>query len=116
MRVSCVNRLAPYSARVTLRGEKAAEKQAKKIGITFEEVACKWVGGNIRWAEAHAAKVLRSLEQHVFPLIGSIHVTDLKTADMLIPRRVAERKDNPESATAHHGNHALNGAGEPDRQ
>ncbi|WP_370974308.1 tyrosine-type recombinase/integrase [Enterobacter wuhouensis] len=74
------------------------EKQAKKSGNTFEEIARKWVAGNIRWTEAHAVKALRSLELHVFPLIGKIPVADLKTADLLIPLRVAERKGNLETA------------------
>jgi hypothetical protein len=69
--------------------KKQQEKQAKKSGNTFEEIARKWVAGNIRWTEAHAAKALRSLELHVFPLIGRIPVADLKTADLLIPLRVA---------------------------
>ncbi len=78
--------------------KKQQEKQAKKSGNTFEEVARQWLAGNIRWTEHHAAKILRSLELHVFPLIGKIPVADLKTADLLIPLRVAERKGNLETA------------------
>ena len=78
--------------------KKQQEKQAKKSGNTFEEVAHKWLAGNIRWTEHHAAKILRSLELHVFPLIGKIPVADLKTADLLIPLRVAEKKGNLETA------------------
>lgn len=72
--------------------KKQQEKFARKSGNTFEDIARKWVSGNIRWNEAHAAKVLRSLELHVFPLIGKFPVSELKTADLLIPLRVAERK------------------------
>ncbi|EPH7125600.1 tyrosine-type recombinase/integrase [Escherichia coli] len=78
--------------------KKQQEKQAKKSGNSFEEVARKWLEGNIRWTEHHAAKILRSLELHVFPLIGKIPVADLKTADLLIPLRVAEKKGNLETA------------------
>lgn len=78
--------------------KKQQEKQAKKSGNTFEEIARKWLAGNIRWNEAHAAKVLRSLELHVFPLIGKFPVADLRTADLLIPLRMAERKGNLETA------------------
>lgn len=42
--------------------KKQQEKQAKKSGNTFEEVARKWLAGNIRWTEHHTAKILRSLE------------------------------------------------------
>ncbi len=48
--------------------------------------------------EAHAAKVLHSLELHVFPFIGNALVTDLKTADLLIPLWVAEKKGCLETA------------------
>ena len=61
------------------------KQQEKKSGNTFEEVARKWLAGNIRWTEHHTVKILRSLELHVFPLIGKIPVADLKTADLLIP-------------------------------
>ncbi|EIJ2662287.1 integrase [Escherichia coli] len=78
--------------------KKQQEKFARKSGNTFEDIARKWVAGNIRWNEAHAAKVLRSLELHVFPLFGKFPVSDLKTADLLIPLRVAERKGTLETA------------------
>lgn len=78
--------------------KKRQEKQAKRSGNTFEEVARKWLAKNIRWSENHAAKIQRSLELHVFPLIGKFPVADLKTADLLIPLRVAEKKGNLETA------------------
>ncbi|MCI4214214.1 tyrosine-type recombinase/integrase, partial [Dickeya dianthicola] len=78
--------------------KKQHDKQAKKNGNTFEAIARQWVAANIRWSEAHAAKVLRSLELHVFPLIGNVLVTDLKTANLLIPLRVAEKKGCLETA------------------
>ncbi|MBJ7222527.1 MULTISPECIES: tyrosine-type recombinase/integrase [unclassified Brenneria] len=78
--------------------KKQHDKQAKKNGNTFEAIARQWVGANIRWSEAHAAKVLRSLELHAFPLIGNVLVTDLKTANLLIPLRVAEKKGCLETA------------------
>lgn len=56
------------------------------------------MAANIRWNEAHAANVLLSLELHVFPLIGKFPVSDLKTAELLIPLRVAERKGTLETA------------------
>ncbi len=82
--------------------KKQQEKQAKKCGNTFEEVARKWLVENIRWTEHHAAKILRSLELHVFPLIGKFPVADLKTADLLIPLRVTEKKGTLETAARIH--------------
>ncbi|WP_238548959.1 Arm DNA-binding domain-containing protein [Dickeya dianthicola] len=38
--------------------KKQHDKQAKKNGNTFEAIARQWVAANIRWSEAHAAKVL----------------------------------------------------------
>ncbi|EGG4958970.1 tyrosine-type recombinase/integrase [Salmonella enterica] len=78
--------------------KKQQDKQARKNGITFETVSRQWVAANIRWSEAHATRVLRSLELHIFPLIGNALVTDLKTADLLIPLRMAEKKGCLETA------------------
>ncbi|MGM3190703.1 phage integrase central domain-containing protein [Dickeya dadantii subsp. dieffenbachiae] len=48
--------------------------------------------------EAHAAKVLRSLELHVFPFIGNALIAAPKTADLLIPLRMTEKKGCLETA------------------
>jgi hypothetical protein len=100
-------------------GKKQQEKQAKKSGNTFEEVARKWLAGNIRWSERMQQSPALAGAARI-PADGQIPVADLKTADLLIPLRVAERKAiwrPPRADTAaHHGDHALCGAGEPDRQ
>ena len=78
--------------------KKQQDKQKRKNGNTFEDVAHKWLARNSRWSEAHAAKILRSLELHVFPFIGKFPIGDLKTADLLVSLRVAEKKGNLETA------------------
>ncbi len=74
------------------------EKQARKNGNTFEEVARAWHSRNRRWSEVHAGRILRSLELHVFPRIGQIPITDITAGDLLVPLRITEKKGNLEVA------------------
>nr|WP_256125267.1 integrase arm-type DNA-binding domain-containing protein [Photorhabdus luminescens] len=69
--------------------KKQQEKQAKKSGNTFEEVARKWLAGNIRWTEHHTAKILRSLELHIFPLRVTERKGNLETAARIQQRTTA---------------------------
>ncbi|MEB7884356.1 tyrosine-type recombinase/integrase [Serratia fonticola] len=71
---------------------KQREKQARKLGSSFEEIARRWHSANRRWSEVHAQRILRSLELHVFPLIGKIHIADITTSDLLIPLRATVTK------------------------
>lgn len=73
--------------------KKQREKQARKNGSSFEEIARRWHSrSHRRWSEVHTDRILRSLELHVFPLIGKIHIADIKTSDLLIPLRATEAK------------------------
>jgi integrase len=78
--------------------KKHYEKLSRQSGNTFEDIAHKWLTGNNRWSEPHATKIRRSLELHVFPLIGRLPIAGLKTADLLVPLRTAEKKGNIETA------------------
>ncbi|MGL4859097.1 MAG: tyrosine-type recombinase/integrase [Enterobacteriaceae bacterium] len=78
--------------------KKQREKQARKSGSTFEEVARSWHSSNRRWSESHSGRILRSLELHLFPLIGKIPITDITASDLLVPLRTTEKKGNLEVA------------------
>ncbi|CAI1580550.1 Prophage CP4-57 integrase [Serratia fonticola] len=78
--------------------KKQREKQIRQNGTTFEEVARSWHASKTRWSEAHADKVLRSLELHAFPRVGNIHIADISTADLLTPLRAPESKGHLEVA------------------
>ncbi|EBK1958358.1 DUF4102 domain-containing protein [Salmonella enterica subsp. enterica serovar Newport] len=73
--------------------QKRANKSLPDTAQTFETVARQWHRSNKKWSESHSEKVLKSLETHVFPLIGSRDITTLKTPDLLLPVKAAEAKE-----------------------
>ena len=67
---------------------------------TFEAVARDWHAISARkWKSDHADTVLRRLETHLFPRLGSRPVAELKTRDLLEPLRELERKGIVETAS-----------------
>lgn len=79
--------------------QKRAKKAVPDVENTFELVARQWHKSNKKWSETHSEKVLKSLESHVFPYIGSRDITTLKTPDLLIPVKAAEAKEIYEIAS-----------------
>ncbi|EMJ2324567.1 integrase arm-type DNA-binding domain-containing protein [Salmonella enterica] len=73
--------------------QKRANKSLPDTAQTFETVARQWHRSNKKWSESHSEKVLKSLETHVFPLIGLRDITTLKTPDLLLPVKAAEAKE-----------------------
>ncbi|EJL1150951.1 integrase arm-type DNA-binding domain-containing protein [Salmonella enterica] len=73
--------------------QKRANKSLPDTAQTFETAARQWHRSNKKWSESHSEKVLKSLETHVFPLIGSRDITSLKTPDLLLPVKAAEAKE-----------------------
>ena len=73
-----------------------AERQAALLN-TFEHIARDWHQNNIsRWKPNHAQRIMRYLEQDVFPHIGSSSIQELRVAhikkvlDAITARGVAE--------------------------
>ena len=73
-----------------------AERQAALLN-TFEHIARDWHQNNIsRWKPNHAQRIMRYLEQDVFPYIGSSPIQELRVAhikkvlDAITARGVAE--------------------------
>ncbi|EBQ2128661.1 DUF4102 domain-containing protein [Salmonella enterica] len=73
--------------------QKRANKSLPDTAQTFETVTRQWHKSNKKWSESHSEKVLKSMETHVFPLIGSRDITTLKTPDLLLPVKAAEAKE-----------------------
>jgi len=65
------------------------EEQAKET-ITFESVAREWHATNKKWSEDHSRRVLKSLEDNLFPAIGKRSIEELKTRDLLAPIKIVE--------------------------
>ncbi|WP_415783934.1 tyrosine-type recombinase/integrase, partial [Escherichia coli] len=78
--------------------KKKAEKVEQSGALAFESVARDWHASNIKWSETHAERVMNSLTNHVFPVIGKRNITDLKTRDLLQPIKAAEKSGHLEIA------------------
>lgn len=78
--------------------KKKTEKAEQSGALAFESVARDWHASNINWSETHAERVLNSLTNHVFPVIGKRNITDLKTRDLLQPIKAAEKSGHLEIA------------------
>lgn len=69
--------------------QKQAEKQGfnEKIQNTFEHIARTWHSDRAKqgdkWTPAHAHRVLRSLEIHIFPDLGKRPIADIMPLDVL---------------------------------
>lgn len=66
------------------------EDQAKET-VTFESVARDWHAANKKWSEDHSRRILKSLEDNLFPAIGKCSIEELKTPhDLLVSSKVVE--------------------------
>ncbi|HDK0049986.1 TPA: tyrosine-type recombinase/integrase [Escherichia coli] len=76
-------------------------KKAVKVeqeAITFEVVARDWHSSNQKWSESHSARVLKSLEDNIFSVIGKRNIAELKTRDLLVPIKAVESSGRLEVA------------------
>ncbi|MEK2483546.1 integrase arm-type DNA-binding domain-containing protein [Providencia stuartii] len=78
--------------------KKAEQEKQEDEARTFEAVAREWHAGNKKWSELHSARILRGLESELFPSIGHIQITHLKTKDLLAPIKAVERSGRLEVA------------------
>ncbi|HCJ0323496.1 TPA: tyrosine-type recombinase/integrase [Klebsiella pneumoniae] len=66
---------------------------------TFEQLAIEWHATNKKWSEEHSRRVLKSLEDNLFPAIGKRNIADLKTRDLLAPIKAVELSGRLEVAS-----------------
>ncbi|MGX8841761.1 tyrosine-type recombinase/integrase, partial [Klebsiella quasipneumoniae] len=50
--------------------KRAVKEEQAKENLTFELVAREWHAANKKWSEEHSRRVLKSLEDNLFPAIG----------------------------------------------
>jgi len=69
------------------------EKRAELASDTFEKVAREWHAHKIsEWSESHADRLMRQLVRDVFPVIGKMHISEVKFTDIVkLLRKVAIR-------------------------
>ncbi|WP_447874397.1 tyrosine-type recombinase/integrase [Serratia fonticola] len=79
--------------------KKKTDKVEQNEARTFEEVAIEWHATNKKWSEEHSKRVLKSLEDNLFPAIGKRNIGELKTRDLLAPIKVVEQSGRLEVAS-----------------
>ncbi|MCH4996137.1 integrase arm-type DNA-binding domain-containing protein [Pectobacterium carotovorum] len=72
--------------------QRAAEKAARSPAKSFKTVALSWHKNNRTWSENHAARLLASMNNHIFPIIGHLPVTELKTRHFIDLLKGIEKK------------------------
>lgn len=55
--------------------QKRIKKSVPETAQTFEGITRQWHKSNKKWSVSHSEKILKSLETHVFPFIGSRDIT-----------------------------------------
>ncbi|WP_447885528.1 tyrosine-type recombinase/integrase [Serratia fonticola] len=78
--------------------KKKTDKVEQNEARTFEAVAIEWHTTNKKWSEEHSKRVLKSLEDNLFPAIGKRNIVELKTRDLLAPIKVVEQSGRLEVA------------------
>ncbi|WP_038257822.1 tyrosine-type recombinase/integrase, partial [Xenorhabdus bovienii] len=67
------------------KAEKRGAQLESKGAPSFEQVAREWHASNKRWSEDHSNRILRSLEHYIFPHIGRLDISTLRTSQLLAP-------------------------------
>ncbi|HAJ7598769.1 TPA: tyrosine-type recombinase/integrase, partial [Escherichia coli] len=79
--------------------KKKSDKIEQEEARTFEQLAVEWHATNKKWSEEHSRRVLKSLEDNLFPVIGKRNIADLKTRDLLAPIKAVELSGRLEVAS-----------------
>lgn len=70
------------------------QEAANARANTFRLLAQEWHAACARkWTPGHAATVWRRIESHLLPTLGNLPVAELKTRDLLVPLKAAEKRD-----------------------
>jgi Integrase len=79
--------------------KKKTDKTEQAEARTFKEVAIEWHATNKKWSKDHSNRVLRTLEDNLFPFIGKCNIAKLKTRDLLAPIKAVEKSGRLEVAS-----------------
>ncbi|ENY5351065.1 integrase arm-type DNA-binding domain-containing protein [Klebsiella aerogenes] len=79
--------------------KKKNDKVEQEEARTFEQLAIEWHATNKKWSEEHSRRVLKSLEDNLFPAIGKRNIAELKTRDLLAPIKAVEMSGRLEVAS-----------------
>lgn len=71
--------------------KKKTDKIEQSEALTFEAVARDWhTACKRKWSDSHSERVLKSMEDGLFTVIGKKKISELKTVDLLAPIKVVE--------------------------
>lgn len=79
--------------------KKKTDKIEQAETRTFKEVAIEWHATNKKWSKDHSNRVLKTLEDNLFPFIGKFNIAELKTRDLLAPIKAVEKSGRLEVAS-----------------
>ena len=79
--------------------KKKTDKTEQAETRTFKEVAIEWHATNKKWSKDHSNRVLKTLEDNLFPSIGKCNIAELKTRDLLAPIKAVEKSGRLEVAS-----------------
>jgi integrase len=79
--------------------KKKNDKVELEEARTFEQLAVEWHATNKKWSEEHSRRVLKSLEDNLFPAIGKRNIAELKTRDLLAPIKAVDMSGRLEVAS-----------------
>ncbi|WP_449632024.1 tyrosine-type recombinase/integrase [Rahnella aceris] len=79
--------------------KKKNDKVELEEARTFEQLTIEWHATNKKWSEEHSRRVLKSLEDNLFPAIGKRNIAELKTRDLLAPIKAVELSGRLEVAS-----------------
>jgi integrase len=89
------------AARIDPSEQRKAEKliTVQKAANTFEAIAREWFAlHSPRWVASHSDKLIRRLENYIFPWLGSRPIANLKPVELLAALRRIETKGVNETA------------------
>lgn len=72
--------------------QRIADKAARSPEKTFKHVALSWHKSNRTWSENHASRLLASMNNHIFPVIGHLPVAELKPRHFIALMKGIEQK------------------------
>lgn len=73
--------------------QRIVEKAARSPEKTFKHVALSWHKSNRTWSQNHSARLLASMNNHIFPVIGHMPVAELKPRHFIDLLKGIEQKD-----------------------
>ena len=77
----------------TMVNKTAKDAAKREISLQFESVARDWWNAQLpRWKESHSIRILRAMEVDIFPVLGGLSLTDIKTPVVLDVLRQIEAR------------------------